>query len=48
MGDDAATKLQDIIYSFNDKNSGKKKAYEIKLATFFIKMFLMDIHPCWR
>ena len=35
MGDDAATKLQDIIDYFNDKNSNKKKAYEIKLATFF-------------
>ena len=33
MGDDAATKLQDIIDSSYDKNSGKKKAYEIKLAT---------------
>ena len=36
MGDDAATKLQDIIYSFNDKNSGKKKAYEIKPTTVFL------------
>ena len=31
-GDDAATKLRDIIDSFNDKNSGKNKAYEIKLT----------------
>ena len=33
-GDDAATKLRDIIDYFNDKNSGKNKAYEIKLTTF--------------
>ena len=31
--DDAANKLWDIIDSFNDNNSGKKKAYEIKTAT---------------
>ena len=39
MSDDAATKLQDIIDSFNDNNSNKKKAYEIKLATFVYQNF---------
>ena len=33
MGDDAATKLQYIIDSFNGNNSGNKKAYKIKIAT---------------
>ena len=32
-GNDAATKLRDDIDSFNDNNSGKNKACEIKLAT---------------
>ena len=31
--DDAANKLWDIIDSFNDNNSVKKKAFEIKIAT---------------
>ena len=30
---DSAAKLWDNIDSFNDNNSGKKKAYEIKIAT---------------
>ena len=33
MGENAANKLQYIIDSFNYKNSGKKRAYEIKLAS---------------
>ena len=37
MGDDAANKLQDIIDYLRDKNSGKKKAYEIKPTTVFYK-----------
>ena len=32
-GDDVDTKLQDVIDSFNDNNSGKNKAYEIKITT---------------
>ena len=32
-GDDTATKLRDIIDSFNGNNIGKNNAYEIKRAT---------------
>ena len=34
MSDYAATKLRDMIDSFNKKNSGKNKAYKIKPANF--------------
>ena len=36
-GEQDANKLRDIIHAFNDKNSGKNKAYEIKLATVVYK-----------
>ena len=47
-GDDAATKLQDIIDSFNDKNSVKRRPMKLNSQLLFIKMFLMAIHPCRR
>ena len=38
-GDDDATKLKDVIGSFNDNNSDKKKSYEIQIATVVYQNF---------
>ena len=42
-GDSASTKLKYVIGSFNDNNSGKKKADEIKIATVVYQKF-PDVH----